>query len=179
MQGASLKALRFILLPTMLLTNHAFAADSFSVFGNYEFNDTDVIRGIGLSAGYSHRNSAVRSEIVTSINMNEVIDQRGFDQEFYSWDIGFRLGYFRDVFFYIEAGVDVFDLALHDLRNDNDDSYYYDEGSDGIDGYAGIGVGIQTNQLRIEGVVKARQIDASNWEAEKTAFYGLQVSVMF
>jgi hypothetical protein len=168
-----------ILLALLLASMNTTATDRFTIFSKQEFNDTDTISSVGFSGIInSHRNN-FKSEVITSINSVTVIDQFGYEQEYYGLDLGVRFGYFSDLFVYFEGGFDVFEATFkHDddsLIFDYDDRY----DSNNLDGYASVGAGVQAGNLRFEGFLKARQIDSDYWEASRSLFYGLQFSLAF
>ena len=179
MQGTLLRSIQLFFITWLFFSNHLFADESFTIFTKYEYNDSDSASGIGVSAGVPYLNTGFRTEVVSSLNAFNVVDRLGTEQEFYSWDLGFRFGYFGDIFVYVEAGLDLFELTFENLRDDDYRSNNYNDSSNDLDGYAAIGLGFQVAQLRIEGFVKARQIDGDHWEANKTAFYGVQASFVF
>ena len=160
----------------------AFASDSFTIFTKHELNDTDSISGIGFSGIMGSHNSNFKSEVITSLNSITVIDEFGYQQEYFGLDLGIRFGYFSDIFMYFEGGFDVFEAFYKHENNDPifNSHYTYDTyDANNLDGYVALGAGIQAGNLRIEGFVKARQIDAEYWNANKTLFYGMQFSLSF
>jgi hypothetical protein len=163
----------------LLATMNATAGDRFTIFAKQEFNYTDNISSIGVSSimGGHHRN--LQSEVITSINSVTVIDQFGYERAYYGLDLGVRFGYFSDLFMYFEGGFDVFEAIF---KHDDDAPYFdYDDryNSNNLDGYASFGAGVQAGNLRVEGFVKARQIDSDYWEANRSLFYGMQLSLAF
>ena len=69
----------------------------------------------------------------------------------------------------------MFEIILDDPRDN--DNFYDSRENNLIDGYVGLGVGINAKNVRIEGSVKARRIDGDNWNSDKKIFYGLQLSL--
>jgi hypothetical protein len=158
---------------------NATAADRLTIFAKQEFNYTDNISSVGVSSIMSSHHSNLKSEVITSLNSVTVIDQFGYEQAYYGLDLGVRFGYFSDLFMYFEGGFDVFEATF---KHDNDTPYFdYDDryNSNNLDGYASFGAGVQAGNLRVEGFVKARQIDSDYWEANRRLFYGMQVSLAF
>jgi len=95
-----------------------------------------------------------------------------------AWEAGFRMGYYGAVSAYIEAGIDLTELLLQQDRNEccvisdrtEDDS---------IDGYIGVGAGVQMDPISIEAFVRLRQIDGRYWQSESHAFGGMAIAVRF
>ena len=171
-----IKALSLLLL---LVAMNASAIDRMTVFTKYEFNDTDRISGLGVSGIIGTRNSDLKAEVITSINNISVVDTFGFEEEYLGLDLGMRFGYFGDLFMYVEGGLDVFEAVF---KHDDDEPIFGQHdgySSDTLDGYAAFGGGFQAGKLRVEGFVKARQINAEYWEADKNLFYGMQLSLAF
>ena len=168
---------RVILLSLIFFSSSSYANQPFDIFVKHEFNATDSITGVGATMSLGPTHSLVKGELVSSLNYAEVLDDRGGMQNFLSLDTGVRLGFYGQAFFYIEAGFDAFELVVDDNRDDD----YFNEGQEdnAIDGYAGLGAGINAKNIRIEGFVKARQIDSETWDSDKQMFYGLQLSLSF
>ncbi|MFT4731058.1 MAG: hypothetical protein ACI89W_000061 [Gammaproteobacteria bacterium] len=172
-----IKQTRVLLL--LIASMNAKATDRFTIFTKQEFNCTDNISSVGVSSIISTHQSNLKSEVITSINSVTVIDQFGYEQAYYGVDLGLRFGYFSKLFVYFEGGFDVFEATFH---HDDDAPYFdYDDryNSNNVDGYAALGAGVQAGNLRIEGFVKARQIDSDYWEANRSLFSGLQISLTF
>lgn len=168
---------KVIFLSLFFFSSFSYANQPFNIFVKREFNGTDSITGVGATMSVGSTYSSIKGEFVSSLNYAEVLDDRGGMQDFLSLDTGVRLGFYGKVFFYIEAGFDAFELILDD---DRDDDYFYDDQeNNSIDGYAGLGAGINAENMRIEAFVKARQIDGDSWDSDKQIFYGLQVSLFF
>ena len=169
--------IRVVILSFIFFSSVNYAKQSINFFVKHEGNSTDNISGIGVTGSIGNPNSLIKGEVVTSFNYAEILDERGNLQDFVSLDAGVRLGIYGKVFVYIEAGFDAFEAFLD---NDRDDDHFYDsKENNAIDGYAGLGVGINAKNVRIEGFVKARQLDGDNWDSDKHIFYGLQFSLSF
>jgi hypothetical protein len=168
---------RAITLSIIFFSSFSYANHPFNVFVKREFNATDSIIGFGVTASIGPTHSLVKGELVSSLNYAEVFDETGFMHDFVSLDTGVRLGVYGKAFIYIEAGFDAFEIFLDDARDD--DNFYDSRENNVIDGYAGLGVGINSKNLRVEGFVKARQIDGDTWDSDKQIFYGLQLSWLF
>lgn len=169
--------IRVIFLSIIFFSSFSFAKQPFNLFLKHEFNATDSITGIGSSVLIGYPNSLVKGELISSLNYAEILDETGSMQEFLTLDTGVRLGIYSKFFVYIEAGFDAFEIILDNTR---DEDYFYDsQDNNDIDGYAGLGAGIDAKKFRIEGFVKARQIDGETWESDKQIFYGVQFSLFF
>ena len=168
---------KIILINLIFFSSFGYANQPFNVFVKREFNATDSITGIGVTASTGSANSLIKGEFVSSFNYAEVFDEMGYMHDFISLDTGVRLGVYGQAFFYIEAGFDAFDMFLDEARDDND----FDDTpkNNQIDGYAGLGAGVSAKNVRIEGFIKARQIDGETWDSDKQIFYGLQLSLLF
>ena len=168
---------KIIFFAAIFFSSFSHANQTFNIFVKREFNGTDSISGFGATAAFGPANSVVKGEFISSLNYAEVLDDTGFMREFLSLDTGVRLGIYQTVFVYIEAGFDAFEIILDGAK---DDDHFYDPlENNRVDGYAGLGAGINTNNVRIEGFVKARQIDGDTWDSDKQIFYGVQLSLFF
>lgn len=170
-----------LVLITCLISGAASAKESFSIFVKHEFNGDDQITGIGTSvlSHDSNYNSDLKGEVLTSLNHAKVLDDYDNLQEYVSWELGFRVGYYNKLFIYVEGGLDILEMFASDLNND-DDYYFEDENNgNGIDGYGAIGAGVETKIFRLEGFVKARKIDGDYWQSKHQMFYGVQLSIPF
>lgn len=168
---------RIVFLVLFFCSSFSYADQPFNVFVKREFNATDSITGFGATASIGYPNSLLKGELISSFNYAEILDETGVMHEFLSLDTGVRLGVYGRAFVYIEAGFDAFELFLDDARDD--DNFYDSRENNRIDGYAGLGAGINAKNVRIEGFVKARQIDGDYWDSDKQIFYGLQLSLFF
>ncbi len=181
-----------ILLCCTFATN---AEDKLSIFISNEYHDEDRITGIGASVLLKSAESNFGVSILSVIAPSEVVDTRGFKQHYLAWEVGAKFGYFSDVFFYAELGIDFGELALQ--SRDEDDQYdYYDEddsllteffsninrvkdNSNDIDGYVGIGAGYNFGHFQVEAFTRYRQIDGEYWKADNQVFTGIRASISF
>lgn len=150
----------------------------FGVFVKHETNDTDNITGVGISQRVNFHRSELGAEFTTNINYAEVLTESGYLEEFMAWEGGVKLGYFSTVFVYVEAGIDLAELFVND-RDDDDCCRFFDKQDNDPDGYAGLGLGVQLQHLRVEAFARARQIDSYYWRNESQAYYGFQLSLGF
>jgi hypothetical protein len=169
--------LRVFFFYLFFFSSFSYANQPFNVFVKREVNATDSIIGLGATTLIGPKHSVVKGELVTSLNYAEISDEFGVMHDFISLDTGVRLGVYGKAFVYIEAGFDAFEILLEDARDD--DRFYDSQENNTIDGYAGIGAGVNARNMRIEGFVKARQIDGHTWDSDKQIFYGLQFSLSF
>jgi hypothetical protein len=146
-----------VFLVLFFCSSFSYADQPFNVFVKRECNATDSISGFGATASIGYPNSLLKGELISSFNYAEFLDETGVMHEFLSLDTGVRLGVYGKAFVYIEAGFDAFELFLDETRDD--DNFYDSRENNRIDGYAGLGAGINVKNVRIEGFVKARQID--------------------
>jgi hypothetical protein len=171
------------------------AEKNVSVFISSEYQGEDRLTGFGISALLKNSESNLGVSILSSIAPSEVIDTRGFNQHYLAWEVGAKFGYFSDVFFYAELGVDFGELALQD-RDEDDQHYLYDDdgitfndfvdlrsrvkdNSNDLDGYIGIGAGYDFGRFQIEAFTRYRQIDGEYWKADNQAFTGIRASISF
>ncbi|MFT4937755.1 MAG: hypothetical protein ACI88A_000773 [Paraglaciecola sp.] len=160
-----------------LCVQNASAEKGIGVFVKHEFNSTDTITGVGVSKNYASLANMLVGQVNSSINFAEVLTEDQVLEEFLAWEVGGKLGYFSDFFIYIEAGIDLTELAFsqerddccRDLSNDNNN----------IDGYAGLGAGLDLGKLRLEVFSRVRQIDTRSWTSKSHVFYGAQLSLLF
>jgi hypothetical protein len=167
------------LLILCLFSSYSNAQESFNIFAKREFNQSDQLVGVGVSTMIGSPNTNVKGELISSLNYATVLDDRGFMRDYLALDTGVRLGFYGQTFIYIEAGFDVFELVWQDIRDEEYEIFDDTEQTNTIDGYAGLGAGINTKHIRVEAFVKARKIDTEVWESDKYLFYGLQLSLVF
>lgn len=174
-----LTALFALVLMLILNSTISFANDKSSIFLQHELNDSDSITGIGISGNLGLGHSYFEVHSIASLNIATVMDTYGYQNDYLGLDLGFRFGYFNDIFLYVEGGVDVFEgIIEYDRHNTIDYPSPYDDGNT-LDAYAAFGAGIQAGKIRVEGFVKTRNIDSDGWEAHKRIFYGMKFSLAF
>ncbi|WP_233267324.1 hypothetical protein [Paraglaciecola sp. L3A3] len=169
-----------LILGSLLLSNIVNAKEQSTIFVKHELNADDKITGIGVSfLTQENHYSDFRGEAISSLNYAEVLDENDQVQNYISWDVGMRLGYYNDVFVYVEGGLDLLEMINGDINKDDD--YYFEdvENGNGIDGYAALGAGVDLKKIKIEGFVKARKIDGNYWQSKHQLFYGAQFSLLF
>lgn len=170
-------AVILVFICSALWAQNAFAKKGIGVFVKHEFNSTDTITGVGVSQNYASISNLLVGQVNSSINFAEILTQDQVLEEFFAWEIGGKLGYFSDFFIYIEAGIDVTELAFSEERDECCRDSYNDDNN--IDGYAGLGAGVDLGMLRLELFSRLRQIDTNNWKSKSHAFYGAQLSLLF
>jgi len=168
---------RIIFISIIFFSSFGYATQPLNFFLKHEFNATDSITGVGTTATIGYPNSLVKGELVTSFNYAEILDEVGIKHDFLTLDTGVRLGIYGKFFVYIEAGFDAFEIILDSTRDDN--RFNDSQENNAIDGYASLGAGVNAKNIRIEGFVKARQIDGDYWDIDKQIFYGIQLSLFF
>jgi hypothetical protein len=166
-----------VLILEPVLASQSKSIKGIGIFVKTEANSTDNIAGVGVFQRLEYNNSPFAMEVSTTLNYAEVLTEQGFVEDYLAWEGGMKLGYFSDLFIYIEAGIDLSELALDDRRNDCCEEY--ERRNNSIDGYAGVGAGVTLGHLRLELFSRLRQIDGANWTSESHVFYGAQLSVAF
>jgi hypothetical protein len=172
--------LRLFIAATLLYcsTSLAKVPEGLGIFVKQEINATDKISSVGMFQRINFAYSDLGAEATTNISYAEVVTEDGDLEEYMAWEMGIKFGYFSDVFFYVEAGIDLSETLLNDSRNDNCCSNYYEQ-TNSPDGYAGVGFGFQLKKARIEFSTRARKIDSDVWQSEAYLFYGAQLTIEF
>ena len=67
-------------------------------FARVEKNHTDTIVSIGGEILKKHQETNIGFKIETGVIAGQVLDQFNNEQEYLSWETGFKFGYFSDVF---------------------------------------------------------------------------------
>lgn len=146
-------------------------------FVTHEWNATDRITSVGISHVFTKNASGFIGEVNSSFGYAEVLTESDIFEEYPVWESGVKLGYYSTLFVYIEAGIDLAELALD---HDREDCCIRDERiNNQIDGYAGIGAGINLNKAKFTLFVRARQIDSNSWESKEQVFAGASVELKF
>jgi hypothetical protein len=172
------KGFVFISVFALLYSYGLSAKEKSRVFVQYEANDTDRIQTVGVANFMPFPNSDFGGEALTSFSYAEVITDNGTLEQYLAWEAGFRMGYYGAVFAYIEAGVDLSELILAQERN-NCCVISDEQQEDSVDGYIGVGAGVQIDVIRIEAFARLRQIDSRYWRSSEHNYYGVQLSVQF
>jgi hypothetical protein len=172
------KGFVFISAVAMLFATSLSAEEKSKVFVQYEANHTDHINTVGVSNFMPFPNSDFGAEALTSFSYAEVMTNAGTLEQYLAWQAGFRMGYYGAIFAYIEAGVDLSELILEQERNDCCE-YSDDPMEDSVDGYIGVGTGLQLDVISIEVFARLRQIDSRYWHSAEHSYYGVQLSVQF
>lgn len=170
------------------------AQDKVSIFITNEYQSEDQIIGVGVSGLLKSSESNFGVEILSSISTAEVIDTKGFNQDYIAWEVGAKFGYFSKVFIYAEVGFDFGELVLQSRGEDSEyddqdrnieidfadfiDRSLDDQAND-IDGYIGVGAGYDFGHFQLEAFTRYRQIDGEYWKADNQVFVGIRASVSF
>ena len=168
---------RLLMLTSVMLSHFCWAKESTRLFVQHELNDSDKISSIGISQSITQANNKVYGELLVSLGYAEILDSNEMVQHFVISDIGVRLGYYDRLYVYVEAGIDLFEVLFQSYRDEND--FDYDSNQNSPDGYAALGLGLDTGKVRIGGFIKARKLDSDYWDSEHNVFYGLQFSLSF
>lgn len=190
-----MKLFFIVVLLSFSVTTFAATSESLGFFIKTEFNDDDYINGFGTEAWLTNNTSNFGVSVNTSIGNAQVTDMFNVKHSYIAWDLGFKFGYFSDVFFYGEVGFDLGELILRE-RDEDDyeeeasfldffrgltlDDYYdeYDRSND-IDGYLGAGIGIKFDNVTLEAFSRYRQIDGEYWKANNQVFNGIKLTLLF
>jgi hypothetical protein len=172
------KGMMLIGLSSMLFGTGLLAREEPRVFVQYEFNDTDTIRTVGVGNFIPFSNSDFGAQAMTSFSYAEVMTKDNYLEDYLAWEAGFRMGYYGVVIAYIEAGIDLTELLLKTDKNDCCGSFN-DNNQDQVDGYVGVGAGLQIQALTIDAFARLRQIDTRYWQSAQQSYYGIQLSVSF
>ncbi|MCF6193390.1 MAG: hypothetical protein L3J46_03540 [Kangiellaceae bacterium] len=165
---------------SLVLATPAFAHEkdlSHRIFVSYESNGADYLSSIGVGTTFKDFESNVGVQVNSSLGRAEVMATDGFIEEFTVWDVSARFGYFSNISFFIEGGIDLTEALFHDIRYDDYDDGHGDVSD--VDAFVGVGAGIRLGALQFEGFLRIREIDSEFWEAESESFSGIQVSINF
>jgi len=153
--------------------------DAIAVFVKSESHNEDTLSSIGVSVLFKNQRTNLGLKVSTAIGTADIHDEALYKQEYLAWEAGIKMGYFSKLFFYGELGVDLAEFILHD----RDDEYeYYDRHhhqDNDIDGYIGIGAGINFGKIQLETFARIRQIDSDGWQAQHVTYSGVQLSLSF
>ncbi|MFC3033280.1 hypothetical protein ACFOEE_12185 [Pseudoalteromonas fenneropenaei] len=147
-----------------------------------DWRGSDKVTALGLEAFGNFPMSKFGYSFNSSLGYADVTTKTADKENYLTWDTGIKVGYFQNFFVYGEVGLDLFELLLHDLRNDDNrrnDDRYNDEPRNDLDAYVGVGAGMQFERIRVELYSRVRQIDGEHWESKERVFSGMQVSFMF
>lgn len=175
--GLFMKRVWMCLLAVLSFYSFAESRADASVFVNHERNSSDQITTVGVSHIFTRSTTGFVGEVNTAIGYAEVLTESDFIEEYPVWESGIKLGYYSTVFAYIEAGIDLAELALNSERENcciRDERY-----NNQIDGYAGIGAGIHLANARVTVFIRARQIDSNSWESKEQVFTGVNFELTF
>jgi hypothetical protein len=158
------KGMILIGISCMLFSTGLLARETTSVFVQYEFNDTDTLKTVGVANFIPFYNSDFGVQAMTTFSYAEVMTRDNYLEDYLAWEAGFRMGYYGAVIAYIEAGVDLTEWVLKTQRNDCCESFNYND-QDQVDGYVGVGAGLQIQALTINACARLRQIDTRYWQS--------------
>jgi hypothetical protein len=177
------------------VTSYAETTENLGFFIKTEFNDDDYINGFGSEVWLTNKTSDFGVAVNTSIGNAKVTDMFNVKHSYLAWDLGFKFGYFSEVFIYGEVGFDLGELILRDRDEDDYDEDisfrdffggltlddYYDEydRSNDIDGYLGAGIGVKFDTVTFEAYSRYRQIDGEYWKANNQVFNGIKLTLLF
>jgi len=153
--------------------------DAIAVFVKSESHNKDTLSSIGISALFKNPRTNFGLKVNTAIGTADIHDDTLYKQEYLSWEAGIKIGYFSKLFFYGELGVDLAEFILHD-RDDEYESYdrHHHHDND-VDGYIGMGAGINFGKVQLEAFTRLRQIDSDGWKAQHFTYSGVQLSLSF
>ncbi len=161
----------------------AISEQTLSIFIKNEFNGDDSISGLGVELLLKKKANNFGFAINSTIGAAEVTDTDGFLQNYIAWEVGMKLGYFSKLSLYGEVGFDLAETIFQDRENDNEfHGHQIDNGYDNqndIDGYIGIGAGMNFGNVQINAYSRLRQIDGKNWKAKKQNFTGIILAFSF
>ncbi|MFQ3196703.1 MAG: hypothetical protein ACI8R9_001926 [Paraglaciecola sp.] len=174
------KGMILIGISCMLSSTGLLARKKTRVFVQYEFNDNDTIKTVGVANFIPFYNSDFGAQAMTIFSYAEVMTNDNYLEDYLAWEAGFRMGYYGVVIAYIEAGIDLTEWALKTQRNDCCESFNdNDNNQDQVDGYIGVGAVLQIQALTINAFARLRQIDTRYWQSAQQSYYGIQLSVSF
>ncbi|MFC0119166.1 hypothetical protein ACFFK7_14735 [Pseudoalteromonas xiamenensis] len=163
-------------------------ATSVGMIVKNEWHDSDTITGVGIEAMGYFNQSPFGFSVSSALGVADVrVKDRQRKESYATLDTGIKVGYFADVFVYGEVGLDLFEMLFYDLSRSHrvayNDGFYLDTDdkprNNSIDGYIGVGAGINVEPFKVEVFTRYRQIDSEDWEAQNSIFSGVQVSMMF
>lgn len=166
---------------------HSNSNSNVRLFYTHESNNNDHIYGFGTGLRFTYADSSFGYELNTSLNAAEITTEQGYVEDFIAWQGSIKAGYFSDVSFYVEAGIDLTELFFSDWRDDDHHDFHFDFGdssahyhdSENLDSFIGLGGGIKAGPIKFEAFSRWREIDSLYWEAEADVFTGIQVSINF
>ncbi|WP_091989267.1 hypothetical protein [Pseudoalteromonas denitrificans] len=154
-----------------------------TIFIKNEIHGNDSIVSFGLEVPLKKSHSNFGAYVTSALGYAEVTDKTNHQNNFLTLDTGLKFGYFSDISIYGEVGIDLFDTFLNgevfDSEKDDDEYDYHNTKShdSDVDGYIGVGIGIDLKPIKVEAFTRIRQIDSHAWEAKEHIFSGIQVSI--
>lgn len=168
-----------------------------SIYIMNEQNGHDYIRGFGVSSLHKYRSNDIGVGIDMSLSKAEIYTGKHSSQEYIAWELGGKVGYFSDIFFYGEFGFDFGELVFQDRDEEVYDVHYcdneallcnnfnysysrdgYDDSND-IDIYLGLGGGIDFGPVKLTAYSRYRQVDGEYWTSEGRFFSGVKLALSF
>ncbi len=173
---------KFFLPVILILSSSGLQATekvALNLFYSHESNGADYFSSVGVGTTFKQRDTNIGFQLSTSIGNAEVLATDGYVEEFVSWEGSVKLGYFSNLSFYIESGIDLSELFFKDLREDDYYDDYDSDYHDDLDSFVGVGAGIKTGNLQIDAFYRIREIDSEYWEAESEVFSGIRATISF
>lgn len=135
-----------------------------NLFFKLEYNSIDLIILVGIEFMVKNNYSNFGVVFIMVLGLVEVFIKKGDWEIFFILDSGIKFGYFSDFFVYGEVGLDLIEFVFYDDWKDYDYSDCYDDDYNNIDGYVGVGMGVDLKLFRIEIYVRVWEIDSCYWE---------------
>lgn len=177
---------RFTIILLFLFAHFDCAARSMSsnVYVKTEWQENDVITSVGADALFSINHSDFAFGYSSALGVAEVSTKKGGVEHYLTWDSGIKFGYFSDLYAYAEMGFDLFEAAAFEFKDECEDDFSHHhcdahQGSNDLDAYAGIAIGVDLKPFKLEAFTRLRQIDGDYWESQNHVFGGVMVAISF
>ncbi|NVJ50615.1 MAG: hypothetical protein HWE13_13620 [Gammaproteobacteria bacterium] len=172
-----MKKLLLLSLLVISTITSAWAKNAVGVAVSREYADIGDIASISVYGQFTDEHSNLGFQVGTSLSSAEITDFDGYVDEYAAWEGFARMGLFSDLQIYVEAGIDLGEMIVHDDRHH--DYYYYDDDHNEIDFYMGAGIGISTQNIDVRAFSRYRYIDGIYLTDNKDWFSGVEVSIHF